>query len=106
MEIQDDFSPEELAFHEVISREEYLTPGQLRAIREALDSGTPVLFLNHPALGDMGFLIFRPVSEFLEGLLTGLVKAAEGDPKTGGDFGNTVYVVGDPNYPQPYWRME
>lgn len=85
--------------------EEYLTPDQFKVMKAALNYDAPVLFRNHPTLGEMAFLVFRPVPESLEESLTDLVRAADAR-RAAGDFGNTRYVTDNSNFPQPYWELE
>lgn len=78
----------------------YGTPDQIAAITLALDAGARVLCVD--AMGELAFLVFRPVPPELEVALDALVRV----PRV--PFGpGTRYVTDNPNWDRtPYWDID
>jgi len=79
------------------------TPAQVAAITLALDEGARVVFAHHPTLGELAFLVFRPVTPKVEGALNALANIPRPFP-----FGpGTRYVTDNPNWEgTPYWDTD
>lgn len=52
------------------------TPAQVAAVTLALDAGARVLFVTHPTLGGLSFLVYRPVPANVEDALNALARRA------------------------------
>lgn len=81
----------------------YGTPDQIAAITLALDAGARVLCVDVLGeLGELAFLVFRPVPPELESALDALVRV----PRV--PFGpGTRYVTDNPNWDRtPYWDID
>lgn len=79
----------------------YGTPDQIAAITLALDEGARVLCVD--ALGELAFLVFRPVSPKLEATLNAFMEVPRPHPLGPG----TRYVTDNPNWDRtPYWDID
>lgn len=78
----------------------YGTPSQVAAVTTALDAGVRVLCVD--AMGELSYLVFRPVSPDLEVALDALTRerGLNGWPLA-------RYVTDNPNWDRtPYWDVE
>lgn len=78
----------------------YGTPAQVEVVANAMDAGARVLCVD--AMGELSFLVFRPVPANLEEVLTALTRerGANGWPLA-------RYVYDNPNWDRtPYWDVE
>lgn len=79
----------------------YGTPAQIAAITLALDAGARVLCVD--ALGELAFLVFRPVPPNVEEAMNALMEVPRPHPFAGG----TRYVTDNPNWERtPYWDTD
>lgn len=79
------------------------TPAQVAAITLALDAGARVLFVTHPTLGGLSFLVYRPVPANVEDALNALANVPD-QPRW--DSPCTHYVTDNPNWGNvPYWDV-
>jgi hypothetical protein len=80
---------------------QYGTPAQVATVTKALDAGVRVLCVD--AMGELSFLVFRPVPPELEQTLDAMRGQWTGDnhwPLAG-------YVTDNPNWKRtPYWDVE
>lgn len=79
----------------------YGTPAQIAAVQMALDAGVRVLCAG--ALGELAFLVFRPVPPELEAVLDALTQVPRPFPCSPG----TRYVTDNLNWNRtPYWDID
>ena len=78
----------------------YGTPSQVAAVTAALDAGVRVLCVD--AMGELSFLVFRPVPANLEEVLNTLTRE-----RGGNGWPLARYTTDNPNWDQtPYWDVE
>lgn len=80
----------------------YGTPAQIAAVQSALDAGARVLCVD--AMGELSFLVFRPVPPNVEEALHTMIPVPP--PRSWLDPG-TRYVTDNPNWDRtPYWDVD
>lgn len=78
----------------------YGTPAQVGVVANALDAGVRVLCVD--AMGELSFLVFRPVPTILEEVLNTLTRE-----RGGNGWPLARYVTDNPNWDRtPYWDVE